>query len=163
MEGLLQVFEVVTILLAGEAGASLADALELAVTLDVGMGIVHLQRAEQGYQGGALLRGTGVGFMSMLVESSLVANADGVGIVVEGVHAYFLLRSCLVELAITGDVVVVADALAMKLGVMTRPEVFDGETLIAACCGAMDDDEGDFTHDCTNNVELMAVRMVTTI
>jgi len=51
----------------------------------------------------------------------------------------------------------------VKLGVMTRPEVFDGETLIAACCGAMDDDEGDFTHDCTNNVELMAVRMVTTI
>ena len=40
---------------------------------------------------------------------------------------------------------------------------FDGETLIATCCGAMNDDEVDFTHDCTNKVELMAVRMVTTI
>lgn len=85
------------------------------------------------------------------------------GVVAAGMHADFGFTAGLVELAITGDVVVVADALAMKLGVMTRPEVFDGETLIAACCGAMDDDEGDFTHDCTNKVELMAVRMVTTI
>ena len=167
MEGLLQVFEVVTILLAGEAGTGLADALELAVALDVGMGIVHLQRSEQGYQGGALLRGTGVGFMSMLVESSLVANADGVGIVVEGVHAYFLLRSCLVELAITGDVVVVADALAMELLVVTLTEPVDRELLVAAGSTAVDDDEIDSTHVslvylqlCTNRVELMAVRMV---
>ena len=85
------------------------------------------------------------------------------GVVAAGMHADFGFTAGLIELAITGDVVVVADALAMKLGVMTRPEVFDGETLIAACCGAMDDDEGDFTHDCTNKVELMAVRMVTTI
>lgn len=40
---LLQVIEVVAILLAGEAGTGLADALELAVALDVGMGIVHLE------------------------------------------------------------------------------------------------------------------------
>ena len=74
-------------------------------------------------------------------------------------HAGFCFTAGLVELAITGDVIVVADALAMKLGIMTRPEVFDGETLIATCCGAVDDDEGDFTHDCTNKVELIAVKM----
>jgi len=74
-------------------------------------------------------------------------------------HADLCFTAGLVELAITGDVVVVADALAVKLGIMTRPEVFDGETLIATCCGAMDDDEGDFTHDCTNKVELIAVKM----
>ena len=105
--------------------------------------------------------------MSMLVESSLVANADGVGIVVEGVHAYFLLRSCLVELAITGDVVVVADALAMELLVVTLTEPVDRELLVAAGSTAVDDDEIDSTHVprvylqlCTNRVELMAVRMV---
>jgi len=81
------------------------------------------------------------------------------GIVATGMHAGFCFTAGLVELAITGDVIVVADALAMKLGIMTRPEVFDGETLIATCCGAMDDDEGDFTHDCTNKVELIAVKM----
>ena len=81
------------------------------------------------------------------------------GIVAAGMHADLCFTAGLIELAITGDVVVVADALAMKLGVMTRPEVFDGETLVATCCGAMDDDEGDFTHDCTNKVELIAVKM----
>ena len=81
------------------------------------------------------------------------------GVVAAGMHADLCFTAGLVELAITGDVIVVADALAMKLGVMTRPEVFNGETLIATCCGAMDDDEGDFTHDCTNKVELIAVKM----
>ena len=85
------------------------------------------------------------------------------GIIAAGMYADFCFTAGLVDLAITGDVVVVADALAMKLGVMTRPEIFDGETLIATCCGAMNDDEVDFTHDCTNKVELIAVRMVTTI
>ena len=85
------------------------------------------------------------------------------GIIAAGMHADFGFTAGLVDLAITGDVVVIADALAVKLGIMTRPEVFDGETLIATCCGAMNDDEVDFTHDCTNKVELIAVRMVTTI
>ena len=85
------------------------------------------------------------------------------GIIATGMHADFGFTAGLIDLAITGDVVVVADALAVKLGIMTRPEVFDGETLIATCCGAMNDDEVDFTHDCTNKVELIAVRMVTTI
>ena len=85
------------------------------------------------------------------------------GVVATGMHADFCFTAGLVELAITGDVVVVTDALAVKLGIMTRSEVFDGETLIATCCGAMNDDEVDFTHDCTNKVELIAVRMVTTI
>ena len=85
------------------------------------------------------------------------------GIVATGMYADFCFTAGLIDLAITGDVVVVADALAVKLGIMTRPEVFDGETLIATCCGAMNDDEVDFTHDCTNKVELIAVRMVTTI
>jgi hypothetical protein len=29
----------------------------------------------------------------------------------------------------------------------------------STCCGAVDDDEVDFTHDCTNKVELIAVKM----
>ena len=81
------------------------------------------------------------------------------GIVMAGMHADLCFTAGLIELAITGNVVVVADALAMKLGIMTRPEVFDGETLVATCCGAVDDDVGDFTHDCTNIVELIAVKM----
>ena len=167
LEGLLQVFEVVTVLRHLEAGAGLVDAFELAVAHDFGSGIVHLQRSEQGYQGGALLWGSGVGLAPSLVQSSLVADADGVGIVVEGVHAYFLLRSCLVELAITGDVVVVADALAVEFLVVALTELVNREVLVAAGSAAVDDDEIDSTHVplvylqlCTNRAELMAVRTV---
>ena len=42
---LLQVFEVVAILLAGEAGTGLADAFELAVAHDFGIGVVCFQGA----------------------------------------------------------------------------------------------------------------------
>lgn len=34
-----------------------------------------------------------------------------------------------------------------------------GECMVATCCGAVEDDEFDFTHDCTNKVELIAVKM----
>ncbi len=143
------------------------DTREFAVALDFSIRIVHLQRSEQGYQGGALLWGSGVGLAPSLVQSSLVANADGVGIVVEGVHAYLLLWACLVDLAITGDVVVVADALAVEAVVVVVTEPVDSVLLVAAGSTAVDDDEIDSTHVplvylqlCTNRVELMAVRMV---
>ena len=45
LEGLLQVFEVVAILLAREAGTGLVDALELAVAHDFGSRVIHLQGA----------------------------------------------------------------------------------------------------------------------
>ena len=143
------------------------DTWEFAVALDFSSGIVQLQRSEQGYQGGALLWGSGIGLAPSLVQSSLVANADGVGIVVEGVHAYLLLWARLVELSITGDVVVVADALAVETVVVVVTEPVDSVLLVTAGSTAMDDDEIDFTHTllvylqlCTNRVELMAVRMV---
>ena len=143
------------------------DTWEFAVALDFSSGIVHLQRSEQGYQGGALRWGSGIGLAPSLVQSSLVANADGVGIVVEGVHAYLLLWACLVDLAIAGDVVVVADALAVEFLVVALTESVNREVLVTAGSTAVDDDEIDFTHVplvylqlCTNRVELMAVRMV---
>ena len=62
-----EVLEIVTILLAGETGTVFVDAFEFAVAHDLGMGIVHLQGAEQGNEGSALLGGAGVGRTSMLV------------------------------------------------------------------------------------------------
>ena len=43
------------------------DASEFAVAHDFGMGVVDLQGAEQGDEGSALLGGTGVGRLPMLV------------------------------------------------------------------------------------------------
>ena len=51
--------EVISVLLAGEAGAVFVDTFEFAVTLDLGIGIVHLQRSQQGDESRLLCRGTG--------------------------------------------------------------------------------------------------------
>ena len=63
------------------------DALQFAVADNLGIGIVLLQGAEQREEGLLLGRGAGVGGTATFVEASLVADADGVGIVVAGVGA----------------------------------------------------------------------------
>ena len=52
-----------------------------------------------------------VGVTAFLVEASLVADADGVGVVVAGVCTNHLFRTTEMQLAVAGDVVVIAAAL----------------------------------------------------
>ena len=104
-------FEVVAVDADGEAGTGFVNTLQLAVTDDVGIGIVLFQRDEQGVKGELLGRGAGVGSTAFLIEATLIANADGVGVVVAGMGADHLLGATEVQLAIAGDVVVVAAAL----------------------------------------------------
>jgi hypothetical protein len=86
------------------------DAFELTMAHDLGIGVINLQASEQGDEGCTLGRGTGVGSATTVVETALVADADGVGIVVPGMGTDHLFRATLMKLAITGDVVVVATA-----------------------------------------------------
>ena len=94
----------------GEGGTGLVDALQFAVADNLGIGIVLLQREEQREESFFLGRGAGVGSAALLVETALVANADGVGVVVAGMGADHLFGAAEVELTITGDVIVVAAA-----------------------------------------------------
>ena len=95
----------------GEGGTGLVDALELTVADDLGIGIVLLQRTEQREEGLFLSRGAGIGSLAMGIEATLVADTDGVGVVVAGVGTDHLLGATEVELSVAGDVVVVAAAL----------------------------------------------------
>ena len=106
------------------------DAFEFAVTHDLGIGVVDLQGAEQGDEGSALGWSAGVGGAAFLVEASLVADADGVGVVVAGLE----------YLTVFFDEVVVADAFAVEAGVVAGFEHFNGETLVAAGCRTVKDD-----------------------
>ena len=142
----LKVLEVVAVLRAVEAGAGFVDALQLAVAQDVGIGVVYLQAAEQGDEGSTLGRGAGVGGAALLVESAFVADADGMGIVVAGVHTHLGLVAGLVHLTVTLDVVVIAYALVVETGVVTGTEHFDGEALVAARGAAVNDNEIDLSH-----------------
>ena len=74
----------------------------------------------------------GVGSLALFIEASLVTNADGVGIVVTGMHADLVFIAGLEDLTILFDVIVVADAFAVETGIVTGLEHFDSETLVAA-------------------------------
>ena len=114
-------------LLGVEAGAVFLDAGEVAVAEDDGLGVVLAQGAQQGDEGGFLLGGAGVPGTAFLVETALIADADGVLVVVADVGTGQVLVACLVELAVAGDVVVVAGE--AEAGVVIGYERRHGEVL----------------------------------
>ena len=81
------------------------------MTKDPGIGIIGLQSAKQRDKRLLLSRGTGVHFFALGIETSLVANANRVGVVATGMGSNHILGAALVEFAILGDVIVVADGL----------------------------------------------------
>lgn len=127
-----------------ETGTGLADAGEVAVTEDLGIGEVDAEAAEQFFHGDLLSFGAGVGRTTLGIESAFVADAYAVLVEVEGVGAYFVLGSAGVEGAVAGDVVVIADA-AVATGFMAGFELLDGETLGDSRRAAMQHDERDVT------------------
>ena len=102
------ILNVLVLLLGIEAGAVLVNARQVAVAQDDGFGVVDEQRLQQGVQGGLLLWGAGVLGTALGVQSTLVADADAVLVVVAGVGTDEVLVAGLVDLAVAGDVVMVA-------------------------------------------------------
>ena len=86
------------------------DAFEFTVAEDLGIGVIDLQRAEQGDESSTLRRSTGVGRSAFLVEPAFVTDTDRVGIVVAGMGADHLFGTTDMELAVTGNIIVVATA-----------------------------------------------------
>lgn len=56
-------------------------------------------------------RGASVGGISVVVYSSLIADADAVTVVVCAVGTDLALRTAIMERAVAGDIVVIADVL----------------------------------------------------
>ena len=127
-----------------ETGTGLADAGEVAVTEDLGIGEVEAEAAEQFFHGDLLCFGAGVGRTTLGIESAFVADAYAVLVVVESVGAYFVLGAAGVEGAVAGDVVVIADTV-IATGFMAGFELLDGETLGDSRRAAMQHDERDVT------------------
>ena len=123
----------------GEGWAGLVDALELAVADDLGIGIIHLQRVEQREEGLLLGQGAGVGSTAFLIETTLVAHSDRVGIVVAGVGADHRLGATEVQLSVAGDVVVIAAALPAA-GLVHLVEHLQRYMLVGSARRTMNDD-----------------------
>lgn len=101
------------------------------MTYNLGIGIVVLEAAQQGYERLLLSRCAGIGGTALLVKSTLVTHAYAVGIVVAGVYAHLLFGAGLKELAIALNVVMIAYALVTKLGVVADLQILDRKAPIA--------------------------------
>ena len=103
------------------------------MTDDLSIRIISLQRDEQRVEGEFLGRCASVGVTAFLVEATFVADADGVGVVVAGMSAYHLFRTTEMQLAIAGDVVVVAAALPAT-GLVHLVELLHRDVLVRSRC-----------------------------
>ena len=119
-----------------EARALLANAWEVTMTEDGGIGIVEAEAVEEFLHRHLLGEGTGVGWFAVCIEAALIADADAMGVVVSGVGAALSLRAARVEGAVLGDVVVVADGFETS-GEVTGFQVFYREVLGRTGCRAV--------------------------
>ena len=117
---------------------------QLTVAEDPGIGMVGLQRLQQMPEGSLLLSGARVGRMFQLVQASLVAYADGVLVIASGMGADEVFMTGLVDVSITGDIVMIPREAETVFMVGNEP--FDGVRAVAARGTAVDDDEIDASH-----------------
>ena len=114
------------------------------MTEDGGIGVVFLQTAEEGDEGLLLFGCPGIGRTALGVETSLIADANAVLVVVLGMGAGKVFMTRLVHLAITGDVIVVGGE--AETGLVAGDELGDREGPVAARGATVNDDEIDATH-----------------
>lgn len=127
-----------------EAGTVLTDARKVAMTEDLGIRIVLLQGTEKGNESGLLFGSTGVGRIAVGVETSLIADADGVLVVVAGMGADEVFMTRLIHLTVPGDVVVIGGEAEASL--VTGDELGDREWMVAARGATVNNDEINVTH-----------------
>ena len=134
------------------------DVGEVAVAEDAGIGMGFLQATEQTQQGAFLVGCTGVGGITVLVQSSFIADAERVLVVAYGVGTHQLFVARLVGLAVACDVVVVArESEPFRV---TADEGCHGKVLVRARGRTVDDNQINVAHDCTKNELMMAVNTV---
>ena len=109
-----------------EARTLLLDPGKVAMAKNLGIGVIGLQSTQQGDEGLLLGRSTGVVGLALGIETSLIANANRVGVVAEGMSSNHILGAAFMEFAILRDVIMVAGGLETS-SLVTGFEVFRRE------------------------------------
>ena len=117
---------------------------QLAVTDNLGIGVIHLQRLQQMPEGSFLGLGAGVLGIAFLVSAALVAHPDGVLVVVAGMGPDEVLMAGLIQQTVSRDIIMVS--CEPEPGMMTGNEVLNGEPTVATRCAAVDDNQIYATH-----------------
>ncbi len=90
-----------------EAGTVFRDVGELPVADDAGVGVFGCQVFEQGEHRCLLSLGTGVGRAAILVETALVADANGAAVVVAGMGSTEVLWEDRYDGAVATDIIMI--------------------------------------------------------
>ena len=106
---------------------------------NLSVGIVAVEILEEEPQGGNLFGGAGVGGFAFFIQASLIADADGVLVVVADMGTGELFGAAFLDGALTVDVPVVA-ALGEAPGLVPAVDVIDGDSLRESRGGAVYDD-----------------------
>lgn len=78
------------------------------MTQNSGTRIAENQTLQECLQRVLLCRGSGIGRLSVLVQSALIAYSDGMGVVVAGMGTDLVLRTAGIDNTVLGDVEVIA-------------------------------------------------------
>ena len=70
-----ELIEVIAIFLTVERRTIFVDAFKFTVAHDGGIGVIDLERSQQGDDGCTLLRCSGIGSATFLIQASLIADA----------------------------------------------------------------------------------------
>ena len=121
---------------------------QIVMAHDQGFWETFLQLADQGQQGSLLGRCAGVARLSRSVQPAFVADAYGVAVV--AVRPHLLQRTAPVDLAVAGEVEVVADVAETAVADVVTAAVFKAKALPLRGGRAMEDDQGDRAHRSTD-------------
>ena len=127
-----------------EARTALANPGKVAMTQDLGIGIVEGESVEEVFQRILLGWSASVGRLAFLVETTLVADSDAMGVVVAGVSPHLGFWTAGIDHAILRNVIVVTDALEASC-LVAGFRGFYWEVLVNTCGTAVDHNQIDFS------------------
>ena len=133
-----------------EARTALANPGEVMMTQNLGIGIVEGETVEEVFQRILLGWSASVGRLAFLVETTLVADSDAVGVVVTGVSPHLGFWTAGIDHAILRNVIVVTDGVETT-GLVAGFQGFYREVLVNTCGTAMYHNQIDFSlilHGC---------------
>lgn len=127
-----------------KAGACLAG--ESIVAHDESLRVIPPQAFQQGSHGCLLLRGAGVGRLSVRIQPSLVTDAYGVSVVVQGVCPHHFRRTAILYRPVTPHHIVIAAAVLPASVQMPLVDLFHRTGLMRHDRTAMDNQERNQSH-----------------
>ena len=137
--------------------------VQVVVTDYHGAGVTSVQVFQQLSHRSFLLGRSRVGGLTADIQPTLIAYADGVAVVIDAMGTDHPFRTPCLYRSVTTDDVVVADTELETSLTMPRVYLSCRTLLVGAYRTTMNNNQCNSPHDCTNTVELIAVRIVMTI